>query len=292
MFILRKLWQIITAPFRWLGKAFIWVLEHTFFREFLTQEPEDTPIFDTIQKATDEPKDFFTSVLEHLNDLRKHLFRALIGLVIATVLTFTFVTDIMDWLAAPIGGIGELQAIEVTEPIGVVMRVAILSGFTVALPYISFEILRFFAPGISRRARLIGLLGIPFVFVFFVGGLLFSYYLMLPAALPVLLNFMGIPTMPRPSSYLKFVTGLMFWIGISFELPLISLILSSMGILPAHFLKNNWRIAVIIMTVSAAMITPTVDPINMMIVLLPLLFLYFLSIIMAYVGQGLRKKPD
>lgn len=285
-----QLWRILTAPFRWLFKGFVWILEHTFFGEFLTQEPEDTPVLDTIQKAADEPGDFLMALLEHLNDLRKHLFRALIGMVITTTLSFFFVTQIMDWLASPIGGISELQAIEVTEPISVVMRVALLAGFTGALPYISFEILRFLAPGISRRARLIGLLGIPFVFIFFIGGLWFAYAFMLPAALPVLLNFMGIPTMPRPSSYLKFVTGLMFWIGISFELPLVSLILSSMGILRAQLLANQWRIAVIILTVFAAMITPTIDPINMMIVLLPLLILYAFSILMAYVGQRLRIK--
>ncbi|MFC1936619.1 twin-arginine translocase subunit TatC [Chloroflexota bacterium] len=280
--------RVITAPFRWIFNGLLWLLERSPFRDFFAEEPDDTPILDTIQKATDEPGDFLLSLLEHLNDLRKHLFRAVIGLALTTIVAFYFVTDIMDWLASPIGGIEELQAIEVTEPIGVVMRVTLLTGFTAALPYITFEILRFLAPGISRRSRLIGLLGIPFVFFFFVSGMLFAYYLMLPAALPILLNFMGIPTMPRPASYLRFVTGIMFWIGISFELPLVSLFLSAMGILRAQILKNQWRIAIIILTIFSAMVTPTIDPINMMIVLLPLLGLYLLSIIMAYIGQGLR----
>ncbi len=84
----------------------------------------------------------------------------------------------------------------------------------------------------------------------------------------------------------------MFWIGISFELPLLTFLLSAMGVLPAKFLKEQWRIVVVALTVFAAMITPTVDPINMTIVLLPLLVLYGLSILTASFGQAMRGKVD
>jgi sec-independent protein translocase protein TatC len=77
----------------------------------------------------------------------------------------------------------------------------------------------------------------------------------------------------------------MFWIGIAFEFPLISFILSAMRILPARLLKDQWRLAFIILAILAAMITPTIDPINMMLVLLPLWSLYGLSIMMAYIAQ-------
>ena len=153
----KLIWRILTAPFRWVFGGFIWLLERTPFGDFLVEDPEDTPILETIHKATEEPKDFLMALLEHLNALRKHLFRAMIGLAIATVIAFIYIKDILAWLAEPVGGIDQLQAIEVTEPIGVVMRVTIMTGFAIALPYISFEILRFIAPGISRRARLIGL---------------------------------------------------------------------------------------------------------------------------------------
>ena len=122
------------------------------------------------------------------------------------------------------------------------------------------------------------------------GGLAFAFYLVVPAAMPVLLNFMGIPTLPTPSSYMKFVTGLMFWIGVSFEFPLLAYILASMRILKAKTLIKNWRIAVVVMSLAAAMITPTVDPINMAIVLIPLCLLYGLGILMASLAGGRKKE--
>lgn len=284
------LWRVLTSPFRWMAQLLKKFILWSPFGDFLAVDPEDVPILDTLNKATEDPTGFFESLVSHLDALRKHLLHSVIALFITTLVSFYFVSDLLDYLTEPIGGIEGLQAVEVTEPIGVVMRVSLMAGFTLALPYITFEILRFVAPGISRRARWIGLFGIPLVFLFFIAGMAFSFYFILPAALPVLLSFMGIPTLPRPASYLKFVTGLLFWIGIAFELPLVTFLLSAMGILPARVLREQWRIVVIVLTIFAAMITPTVDPVNMMIVLLPLILLYLLSIVTASIGQRLKRK--
>jgi len=282
--------MILTAPMqliRWLlgllGGALNGLTAP--LRGFLEEEPEDVPLGETLQRAVQNPM----GALEHLDALRKHLLRAVIFLAVACVLAFNFTPQIMDWLAQPIGGIEELRAIEVTEPVGVVMRVTLLTGFAVSLPYIIFELLLFAAPGLSRRARLIGLFAVPLVAVFFVGGMAFAYFYMLPPALDVLLEFMGIQTQVRPASYLRFTTGLMFWIGLFFEFPLITYVLTSMGILRAKILRDQWRLAVVIMSVVAAAITPTIDPINMMLVLLPLILLYFLSIGLAYLAESRRK---
>ncbi len=287
----RAFWLIITFPFRLIWRILrgIWLFFRNIYlkiKDFFSEEPEDTPIGDVLQTSFENPN----SILVHLNDLRKHIFRAVIGFVIATVLAFVFISNILDWISQPVGGIEALQAIDVTEPVSVVMRVALLTGFTISLPYIAFELMLFAAPGLSRRARIIGILAIPMVFVFFMGGMLFAYYYMLPAAMPVLLQFMGIYTIPRPSSYIKFVTGLMFWIGVSFEFPLIAYVLSAMRILKPKALKDNWRIAVIAISILAAMITPTIDPINMGIVMVPLVVLYGLGIVMAYLAAGGRKE--
>lgn len=283
------IWQGLTWPFRWIAGLFKRFIMWTPLGDFLVEDPEDVPILDTLNKATEDPSGFFESLINHLDALRKNLLHSVIALLAATIVSFYFVADLLEYLTEPVGGIESLQAIEVTEPIGVVMRVSLMAGFTLALPYITFEILRFIAPGISRRARLIGLIGIPLVFIFFIAGMAFSFYYIIPAALPVLLSFMGIPTLPRPASYLKFVTGILFWIGIAFELPLVTFLLSAMGILPARVLREQWRVVIIVLTIFAAMITPTVDPVNMMIVLLPLILLYFLSIVTASIGQGLKR---
>ncbi|MDH5605914.1 MAG: twin-arginine translocase subunit TatC [Anaerolineae bacterium] len=275
----------ITAPFRWLWKVFLAFLNLTPFRDFLVEEPEDTPILDTVQKAGQEPKEFLFALLEHLNELRKHLLNSLIVLLITSGLSFYYISDILHWLTMPVGGIEKLQATEVTEPVSVVMRVALTGGFAIAIPYISFELLRFIAPGISKKARAISLMAIPFVSVFFIAGMLFAYYFMLPVAIKVMLNFGGFTTIARPDSYFRTVGGIMFWIGIAFEFPLVSFLLSAMRILSPKMLKDNWRMALILLSIFAAMITPTTDPINMMIVLIPLMVLYGLGIIMAQLGR-------
>jgi sec-independent protein translocase protein TatC len=269
-------WRVITAPFRALKK----------FSRFMNEEPEEQGIADAFATTVQKP----SALLEHLNALRKHLFRILIALVICSGVMFTFTQKIVNFLALPIGGLEKLTAIDVTESVGVFMRVALMGAVTIASPYIAFEFWLFAAPGLRPRARRLGLLGIPLVLVFFVGGIAFSYYLLLPTALPFLLNFMGIHALPRVSSYINFVTGIMFWIGIAFEFPLVIYILSMMGIVKPHALARQWRVAVIIIAVAAAAITPTPDPINMSIVMAPLIILYILSIGLSFLATIGRKR--
>jgi sec-independent protein translocase protein TatC len=108
---------------------------------------------------------------------------------------------------------------------------------------------------------------------------------MMPTALPFLINFMGINTDPRPSSYIGFVTGLMFWIGVAFEFPLVIYLLASLGLVKAKLLASQWRLAIVIIAIVAALITPTVDPVNMSLVMGPMIALFFLSIGLAYIAQ-------
>ncbi len=280
--VLRALWRIFTAPFRWFGQSLYEI------RLFLTEEPEDTPLADSFQKAVEQPQD----LLVHLNALRKHLFRAIAFLFLTTVLSFAFTTQIIDLLALPIGGIGELVAIDPTEPLGTFMRVALLSGFALAFPYIALEMWLFAAPGLRRGSRLFALAAIPIATLFFLGGMAFAYFVMMPAALPFLLNFMGLTTQVRPSSYIRFVTGVMFWIGVAFEFPLAIYVLARIGMVRGQMLAQQWRLAIVIIAIAAAAITPTVDPVNMALVMGPMIVLYFLSIALAYLAQRGRVKAQ
>jgi sec-independent protein translocase protein TatC len=103
--------------------------------------------------------------------------------------------------------------------------------------------------------------------------------------LPFLLNFMGITTIPRPSSYISFVTAMMFWLGVAFEFPLVIFLLAKLGLVRASFLAKQWRLAVVIMAIISAAITPTVDPVNMSLVMGPMLLLYFFSVLLAKIAQ-------
>jgi len=287
----RKIWRVLTAPFRFI----LWIFKRIYrwisnslrgFNVLFLEEPEDTSLPESLAKAVQSPMD----ILDHLNELRKNLFRALLFFLLTTALSFIFIQDLLDWISAPIGGLDSLQAIEVTEPIGTVMRVALLAGFSSSLPYIIFELWLFAAPGLKKRARIYGLIAIPIAFLFFIGGLAFAYYVMMPTALPFLINFMGINTVPRPASYVRFVTGLMFWIGVLFEFPLVIFVFASMGLIRAKTLASQWRIAILIIAIAAAAITPTIDPVSMLLVMGPMIFLYFLSIGLAYIAQGRRDR--
>ena len=283
--LLRNLWRIVTTPFR----IIFWILRpigrgiNNVSREihgFFSEEVEDAPVGDALSKAWDHPQE----LLVHIDALRKHLFRSAAVLAITTALSFTFFEQILAFLSIPLHG-EKLVAIEVTEPIGTVMRISLLSGVALAFPYISLEIWLFIAPGLSRTARIWGLLAIPIATLFFLGGMAFAYYAILPAALPFLLNFMGITTIPRPSSYVSFITALMFWLGVFFEFPLVVFLLAKLGLVKASFLVKQWRFAVVIIAVIAAAITPTVDPVNMSLVMGPMVLLYFFSILLAKIAQ-------
>lgn len=290
----RKLAYIISTPFRLIFYLLRGI--YRFFtnsgrriKNFFSEEPEDTPLPDAFAKTVQNPM----GILYHLNALRIHLFRALGALIITVILSFTFIEPILAFLSRPLpGGLESLTAIDVTEPLGTVMRVALLSGFALAFPYIAFEIYLFIAPGVSRHSRIMGLIGIPIATLFFIGGLAFAYYVMIPVALPFLLTFMGINTIPRPSSYISFVTSLMFWIGVAFEFPLVIYIFASLGILQPKALRDQWRLAIVIIAVIAAMITPTIDPVSMSLVMGPLILLYFLSIGLAYIAKRGRTRRE
>lgn len=288
---LRLIWWVLRLPFRFLGWLFKPVVER--FRKnrvykFLNEVPEDRPAIDAISDALQNPEE----ILEQLDDVRKHLLRSLLVLAVTVGISFWHTQELIAYLAQPAGGLQNLQAIEVTESIGVFMKVALVAGIALATPYLAFEVWLFFAPGIMPRAKQLGLLSIPMALVFFLGGMAFAYYIMLPAALPFLLDFIGISTRLRPASYFDFVTSLMFWIGVAFEFPLIIFGISAMGFLEPKTLLKQWRLAVVLIAILAAAITPTVDPINMSLVMGPMIALYFLSILFSWMAQAGRKVPE
>jgi sec-independent protein translocase protein TatC len=286
----RLIWWLISLPFRfvrWLLRPVFERVTHNPVYRFLNEVPDDRPALDAVVDVFQNPGD----ILGQLDDVRKHLLRSLLAVIITIGISFWFTDRLIDFLAVPVGGLLNLQAIEVTESIGVFMKVALISGIALATPYLAFELWLFFAPGIMPRSKQLGLFSIPLALVFFLGGMAFAYYLMLPTALPFLLNFLGIATKLRPESYFDFVTSLMFWIGVSFEFPLVIFGISAMGFIRPQMLLKQWRLAVVGISIIAAVITPTVDPINMALVMAPMTGLYFLSILFSWLAQISSRNP-
>lgn len=277
---LRLVFWLAALPFRWLRRL----------HRFLTVEPEENPLLEVITGAAQDPS-LRQSLWDHIEALRKHLLRAMLALAFTVAVAFSFSRLLAVILARPLGDTALLGAIEVTESVGVFMRIALMAGIALAVPYIAFEMWLFAAPGLKPRERIYGLIGIPSAAILFAGGVLFTYFI-LPTAINALQsfnNYMGFETNWRPHSYYTFVTGLMFWIGVSFEFPLVIYVLTAIGLVKPRVLKDQWRLAVVLIAVLAAAITPTVDPVNMGIVMVPMILLYFLSIGLSYLAYAGRR---
>jgi sec-independent protein translocase protein TatC len=251
-------------------------------------EPEEHPLGDVFADLaqSQQARSLFWDQVEAL---RGHLLRAVAGIVVGVAISFAFTERLVRFLAIPVGGLAALRAIEVTESVGVFMKVALLAGIAISLPYVAFEFWLFAAPGLRPRERVYGMVGIPLAALFFSGGMAFTYYMLLPSALPFLLGFLGIQAELRPQAYFSFITGLMFWIGVAFEFPLVVYVLTAMGLVKPQALRRQWRLAIVIIAIGAAAITPTVDPVNMGLVMLPMSLLYFISIGLSYAASAGRR---
>jgi sec-independent protein translocase protein TatC len=224
------------------------------------------------------------SIWDHINELRKRLFVSVAALAVTTIISFSLVPYLLDFITVPVGGIENLQSIEITENIGVFTRISLLSGFIAAFPIILSQLLMFLAPGLEKNEKKWIFITIPIATLLFVAGAAFAYFVMLPVAIPYLINFLGVPTTPRLLSYIKFTTSLIFWLAVGFELPIVVFALAKFRLVTPKNLLKQWRIAIVLISVMAAAITPTIDPVNMAILMLPLFLLYLLSVLFAFIA--------
>lgn len=235
---------------------------------------------------------------EHLDELRKRLVRSVIMLVIGTVFGFFVAGAAFDVLRAPYCQLVELPedcqlvVLGPTESVVAYFRVSLLIGAIVAIPMITYQVLMFVTPGLTRKERRYVLGALPAVVLLFFVGAAFAWVVLMPPALGFLEGFQ--PTLFEPEwtadLYLGFITALIFWMGVAFETPLVFFLLSLLGVVGPRVLISNWRIAVIGSAVAAALITPTIDPVNMLLVMGPLLALYVLSILLVAIGRRLTRR--
>lgn len=276
--VFKAIWRVITFPFVLIYKILALPFQAGVrFSEFLKSDPEDNAV---------------KGVWDHVEDLRSHLLRMIIYIAAGVGISFSFTLRLMEYLARPVKGLTNLQAIEVTEEIGVFMRVALTSGIIIAFPFIAFEIWWFVAPGLKPGERKFGLLGIPLAVLLFVTGVGFTFYILIPAALPFLGGFTTISQFWTAKEYFGFITGLMLWIGLFFEFPLVVYVLTSIGLVKPRMLAQQWRLAVVIIAILAAAVTPTVDPVNMGLVMLPMILLYFVSIGLSHIAFAARGRKE
>jgi sec-independent protein translocase protein TatC len=231
------------------------------------------------------------TLLDHLNELRIRLFRGLIALVVGVLLSAVFTDRLLKYLITPYGT--ELQVLGPTESVVIYFRVALLAGAIFVMPYITFQLFMFIAPGLTRKEKRWIYMALPATTGLFLIGVAFAWFVMVPAALGFLQDFESEVFRAEWTAerYIAFLTSLLFWIGVAFELPVVIFVLARLGIVGPTPLLRNWRLAVVLITIVAALITPTVDPFNMLLVVAPLLVLYLISIGLAAIAypRALRK---
>ena len=220
------------------------------------------------------------SVSSHINELKKRLLWLIAAVIVTTMISFYFHEEIIEFLLLPAEGLteipGRLVFIEVTEMLGVIMKVSFMSGFVLVFPLFLYQAIRFASPGLTRREKVFLAFLIPGVLVTFFIGSAFSYFIVIPNALNFLINFGSDIAQPniRISNYVNTVLMLLFWMGIVFQTPVVMVVLSKMGVVrPARYAGFR-RFWVVIAFVMAAVITPTLDPINQCLVAAPLIVLF------------------
>lgn len=230
------------------------------------------------------------SVLSHLLELRSRLIKSLIAVAIASVIAFIFYDWIFYILKLPAEGIN-LVYIEMTEMIGTIMKVCLVAGIMLAMPYLVYHGIMFVSPALTPKEKKYVYLILPWIALMFLGGVAFGYFILIPPATRFLTSFGSDIATPeiRIGNYIAVVTRLLLAIGFVFEMPVITTFLARLGVLKPKWLSDHRRVAIIFAFILAAIITPTFDPINQSLVAVPLIVLYEMSIWLAKLVQ--RKEP-
>ncbi len=226
----------------------------------------------------------------HLEELRKRILVSLVAVGLGFAVSMTLTTPILKWLQRPLGE--DVYFFSPTEAFWTHMKVAFFSGLFLASPVVLYEGWRFIAPGLYRRERRYALLFVLLSLFFLMLGLLFCAFIALPFAMQFLISFgteRGIKPLISIGMYIDFTLKFYLAFGLIFQLPLALTLLARMGFLTASFLARHRKYAFLINAVAAAILTPTSDIFNMMLMLIPLTVLYELGILGArFFGAGKR----
>jgi sec-independent protein translocase protein TatC len=216
--------------------------------------------------------------LEHLEELRWRLIKSIIALVIAATVAYSYSDQLFQFLWQPI------HFFKVTEAFNTRIKLSLVGGALLALPIILFQIWQFVLPGLYRRELRIVYIIVVFSTVFFLMGVFFCYYWMLPYGLKFLLGQAPPDTEPTimMGDYLGFIIWTLLAFGLIFQMPVVSFFLGRIGLLTSRFLASGRRYAIVIIAIAAAVITPQPDFISQGMLGIPMYLLYELSILIVW----------
>jgi sec-independent protein translocase protein TatC len=238
------------------------------------------------------------SFLEHLDELRKRLIASLVGIVIGCVVSFILLDPyIFPFILLPMQQMlpngGTLISTEPTEWFMLWIKVGLLGGVLIAMPFILYQVWLFVAPGLYSHEKRFA---IPFVFfssLFFFGGATFSHYMAFPVTWGFFIRFNPsyVQFMPRIGPAFGLYVKMLLACGVVFQMPVLVFALARMGMVTGRFLLRNFKYATLIIVILGAVLSPGGDIASQMILAGPMMVLYILSIGIAFVFQK-RRKPD
>ena len=247
--------------------------------------------------SAEQPQQQGQPFSEHLAELRRRVKYSAIAVVLTTLIAFVFHEQILRLLMEPAQGFANIPSgkpiyTDLTEYIGAAMKVSLLAGLFVAMPFVLYQLALFAAPGLSASERRYLYALMPAVVIVFIIGAAFGYRVLFPPAIAFLLSFGNDVATPyiRIGSYVNLMLSLLLWMGVVFELPIVLFFLSRIGVVNPQQLGRQRRYAVVAAFVLGAIITPTFDPVNQTLVALPIIALYEIGIWLAKFGARQRRR--
>jgi sec-independent protein translocase protein TatC len=227
---------------------------------------------------------------EHLIELRDRIMKICIGVGIAFVFGAIGSKFLLEQMVvhAQLEGTG-FDIRSPTEPLTLYFKVALYIAIAITMPLIIFQIVGFLAPGLTSKEKRIVYGSLPFVSILFIAGVAYGYFVAAPRALSGIFDWN-----PDGAEILSFFLTLMIGLGLAFQLPVIMFVLAKIGIVSAKKMREWRRYSYLMLTIVAAVITPSTDPINMAIVAIPLVILYEAGVIISsiFAKKGLRNADD
>ncbi|BBL86490.1 Sec-independent protein translocase TatC (chromatophore) [Paulinella micropora] len=225
------------------------------------------------------PDEVQMTMIGHLEELRRRILRSLMVFLLATISCLDLVKPLVRILEKPAGNVKFLQ-LAPGEFLFVSFKVAGYAGLILALPYIVFEGLAFILPGLTRRERKLIAPALASSVILFLGGLVFAWFTLVPAALQFLISYGADIVEPIWSieRYLDFVLLLMLSTAIAFQLPVLQLLLGILGIINLQIMISSWRWVVLSAALAGAILTPSTDPITMLILASAIMILFFIGL--------------
>ena len=238
------------------------------------------------------------SFLDHLDELRKRLTISISAVFVGFLLAFTVIVPITAFVMRPLRATlpegGEFIYTEPTEAFFLYIKVAALVGFIAAIPVVLWQFWLFVAPGLYSNEKRFAIPFVTLSTVFFVGGCLFSHYLLFPVAWRFLAGFSTdyMTFMPRIQPTFALYVRLTLACGVVFQMPTLVFFLARVGAVTAKFLARNTKYAILIIFIIAAVLTPTGDPATLTLMAAPMVALYGLSIVIAWLVAPRRETND